>query len=136
MTRPMHEPELLEVWDRGTERMAWTKVRARAIEEGDSDRQVLAEERMQKLPEPLVALTANRDLVRRLVGSRWFVVMLAREGGASWADVAAALESTEEAVIAAYTAAIETQERYVGEPLHDTARARAVLAPAGTGATL
>lgn len=124
----MHDEELLEVWNRGASRSMWQTVRARGVEVGDDGQVAMADQELAGLPDPLAALAANRVLVRRLVGSRWIVIMLAREAGASWAQVAEALETTEDVVIAEYTAAIAAQERYVGD-LHDAAQARAVLQP-------
>jgi hypothetical protein len=134
VTGPMTEADLLQVWDQGAARLMWQKVRAKQAAAGNSDRLELAERTLRGLPAPLAALAANRDLVQRLVGSRWYVIMLAREDGASWAEVAEALDSTPQDVIDAYTAAITVQEQYVSD-LHDAARARAVLTPdAGSGA--
>jgi hypothetical protein len=129
MTR-MTETELLRVWDGGAQRMTWERVRAlHAGVDGMPERLAMAEDKLAGLPAPLVALAANADLVRRLVGQRWFVVLLAIEGGATWAEVAEALEIPEDDAVGAYTAAIDAQAAYV--PGHDAARARAVLPGAG-----
>lgn len=126
----MTELDLLRVWTAGTERLLWQKARAQAKAGGDADRLAMAQHELETLPAPLVALAANRDLVQRLTGSRWYVVMLAREGSATWAQIADALGGTPKEAADAYAAAIARQEQYVGAPLHDAARARAVLAPA------
>lgn len=55
------------------------------------------------------------------------MILLAREGGASWAEVAEALQVTVEEARGSYAAAIDRQERYASD-LHDAPRACAVLA--------
>jgi hypothetical protein len=134
----MTELELLDVWRGGASRPLWDTVLSKATAEDNGEARALAGGQLAGLPEPLAALAANRELVRRLVGARWVVMMLAREGGASWTEVAEALGTTGDEAVAAYTAAIDAQARYVGSPLHDAPRARAVLAgprtSTGTGA--
>lgn len=134
VTGPMTEKDLLQVWDDGAARLLWQKVRAKGRAESNAGRLAMAEAKLSGLPAPLAALAANRDLVRRLVGSRWQVIMLAREGSVSWDQIAEALGCTPGEAVAAYTAAIARQEQYVGAPLHDAARARAVLDDPGTPA--
>lgn len=123
----MTEDELMEVWNEGSARGTWLKVRKSALAENDSPRQAMADERLAELPSPLQSLAANVELVRRLIGARWIEIMHALEGGATWVEVAAALEVSVDEARGSYTAAIEAQERYVGD-LHDAPRARAVLA--------
>jgi hypothetical protein len=127
-TGPVTEAELLAVWERGATRLLWHKAHGRALADGDSERLAMAQDQLQDLPYPLDALAANAALGRKLAGQRWYVVMLAREYGSPWADIATALgEPDVDLVRADYTAAIERQEKYTGD-LHDAARARAVLA--------
>ncbi len=75
---------------------------------------------------PLQALQANRRLVNLLTGRRWSVMRLARETGASWSTIGAALDMTKQGALDWYQRKIADQEKYVPE-FHDTTRARAVL---------
>lgn len=126
MTGPMTERELAEVWSTGASRPMWTRVLERAIEDGDRDSVAVARNALDALPQPLVTLEANADLVQQLTGCRWYVVMSAHEAGSSWEEIAEALHTTVEDARAAYLEAIEQQERYC-DGLHDVARARAAL---------
>ncbi|OLT40059.1 hypothetical protein BJF85_07045 [Saccharomonospora sp. CUA-673] len=72
------------------------------------------------------ALEANRRLVELLTGRRWMVMRDAREAGASWTDIGAALGMSRQGAYEWYQRKIELQEEHVPE-FHDTARARAVL---------
>ncbi|MFC9898526.1 hypothetical protein ACFVMC_32950 [Nocardia sp. NPDC127579] len=74
----------------------------------------------------LQALEANRRLTELLTGRRWSVMRSAREAGASWAAVGAALGISKQGAIDWYKRKIEHQEQHLPE-LHDAARARAVL---------
>lgn len=116
------EQELIGLWDAFHSRRMWKTVIARG-----GDREV-AERAMAEAPEvtALSALEANRRLVDLLVGRRWSVMQSAREEGATWAEIGAALGMTRQGAQDWYRRAIERQEKYVGD-LHDAARARAVL---------
>ncbi|MBB3053540.1 hypothetical protein FHS23_004594 [Prauserella isguenensis] len=74
------------------------------------------------------ALEANRRLVELMTGRRWVVMRDAREAGASWAEIGAALGMSRQAAHEWYQRKIELQEQRVPE-FHDTARSRAVLEP-------
>ena len=81
-----------------------------------------------KLP-PLTAiqeLVVTTRLTALLEGFRWHTMMRAREQGASWDEIGAAMDTTDQVALDWYRHAIEEQERYVGD-LHDAARARAAL---------
>jgi hypothetical protein len=94
-----------------------------AIEGGE-----VAERALNELPDvsALDALEANRQLVELLIGRRWYVMRAAREAGASWSEIGAALGMSKQGAQDWYRRKIADQERYVGD-LHDSTRARAVL---------
>jgi hypothetical protein len=126
--------ELMQIWREGAGRDVWTQVRTKAVADNDAALQAWADEQLEKLPSPLQVLAANVELVTRLTGSRWFVIMYALEGGATWVEVAEALRVTQQEARGWYAAAIDRREKYVPD-LHDVARARAVLGdePPATG---
>src|SRR5215212_6718208 len=116
------ESALLGVWRAFGSRLTWQ----RAIERG-GDPQV-AERALGELPEvsALDALEANRQLVDFLIGRRWFVMQAAREAGASWAQIGAALGMSKQGAGDWYRRKIADQEKYVPD-VHDADRARAAL---------
>src|SRR3954447_25599137 len=116
------EAALLGIWQAFGSRMTWQT----AIERG-ADQQV-AERALAELPEvsALDALEANRQLVDFLIGRRWFVMQAAREAGASWSEIGAALGMSKQGAQDWYRRKIADQERYVGD-LHDAERAQAAL---------
>jgi hypothetical protein len=118
----MDEHELFGVWDALAHRRVWETARDRG-----GDPEVVARE-LDRLPEvsAVEALEANRRLVELLVGRRWFVMLAAREAGASWEEIGAALGVSREEALAAYDARISAQEQHVGD-LHDAERARRVI---------
>jgi hypothetical protein len=77
--------------------------------------------------DPLHALEANRRLVDLLTGRRWYVIRDAREAGATWEQIGAALGMTKQGAQDWYKRKIELQEQHVDD-FHDAERARAALA--------
>lgn len=120
---PGDEKELWRVWDAHASRMVWQRV----IERG-GDR-AIAQRALEQVPEvsALQALEANRQLVELLTSRRWYVMQAAREVGASWSEIGAALGMSKQGAQDWYRRKIELQEQHVGD-LHDAERARAVLA--------
>lgn len=59
--------------------------------------------------DPLTALAANAELVKLLTGRRWLVMMHAREAGATWDDLATALQMNRGNAYAEYHQKIESQ---------------------------
>jgi hypothetical protein len=78
---------------------------------------------------PLQALAAGHRLVQLLTGGRWHLMQDAREAGASWTEVGAALEMSKQGAADWYARKIGDQERALPD-FHDAARARAVLGEA------
>jgi hypothetical protein len=117
------EAELYRLWDVYGSRMTWETARARGADPGVVDR-ALAE-----LPDvtALDALEANARLVDLLTGRRWYVMRDAREAGASWSEIGAALGMSKQGAQDWYRRKIADRERCVGD-LHDTERARSALA--------
>lgn len=134
MTFGMTEQELLDIWDTGSARSMYTDMLRKGTEQGNETAVAAAARTLASMPAALVTLEANAELSQRLVGCRWYVIRVAIEGGATWSEVAEALRLTVDEARAQYTAAIETQERYVAD-LHDAPRARAVLAADSAGKT-
>lgn len=116
------ESDLLAVWQAFGSRMTWQDV----IRKGG--RRDIAEGALAELPDvsALDALEANRQLIELLIGRRWYVMRAAREAGASWAQIGAALGMSKQGAADWYSRKIADQEKYVGN-LHDGDRARAVL---------
>jgi hypothetical protein len=116
------ERELHGFWNTYHERRVWRRV----IDNG-GDRE-LAERALGDLADvsALDALEANRRLVDFLEGRRWYVIQDAREAGASWVEIGAALGMTKQGAQDWYRRRIADRERYVPE-FHDAERARAVL---------
>lgn len=114
--------ELLALWTAAGQRATWARVLARG---GDPD---IVAGALAKVPEvtALEALEANRRVVDLLTGRRWYVMKEAREAGASWSDIGAALGMTKQGAQDWYRRKIALQEEHVGD-LHDAAAARAVL---------
>ena len=71
----------------------------------------------------LDALAVNRELVDLLIARRWYVIRDAREAGASWSQIGAALGMSKQAAQDWYSRRIAEQKQYVGD-LHDAERAR------------
>lgn len=114
---------LRQVWDAYGSRAVWQQV----LERG-GDRAV-AQRALERLPavSALEALEANREMVELLTNRRWYVMREAREAGASWPQIGAALGMSKQGAQDWYRRKIELQEQHVGD-LHDADRARAALA--------
>jgi hypothetical protein len=114
--------ELYRLWQAFGDQMTWRGV----IDKG-GDREV-AERALAELPgvTALEALEANRRLVELLTGQRWYVMRAAREAGATWEQVGAAMGMTKQGAQDWYRRKITDQERYAGQ-WHDAERARAAL---------
>jgi len=86
------------------------------------------ERAVAELPEAtaLDALEANRELVATLTAQRWYVMQAAREGGASWSEIGAALGMTKQGAQDWYQRRIAEREQVVAD-VHDAERARAAL---------
>lgn len=113
------ERELAAAWNTHFGRA----IHQRALKAGSAPGGMLAETAPVS---PLQALAANRRLVELLTGRRWLVMRDAREAGATWSEIGAALGMSKQGAQDFYRRKIEAQERYVGD-FHDTARARAAL---------
>ena len=113
--------QLLAMWDTYAKRSIWHEVSLR----GD---QAVATDVLDKLPEvsALDALAANRDLVNLLIGRRWSVMRDAREAGASWSAIGAALGMSKQGAQDWYRRKIAEQEQQIAD-LHDTERAQRAL---------
>lgn len=116
--------ELMNVWEAYGTLSTWTDAAERGA---DPD---IAAGALAEVPEvtALDALEANRRLVDLVTGRRWYVMREAREAGASWSEIGEALGMTKQGAQDWYRRKLVEQEKYVGD-LHDTAAARAVLAP-------
>src|SRR5690349_8474462 len=116
------EAALLAVWQAFGSRMTWQM----AIERG-GDAQV-AQDALAELPDvrAVDALEANRRLVELLTGRRWYVMRAAREAGASWSEIGAALGMSKQGAQDWYRRKIAEQERWAGD-IHDAERARRAL---------
>ena len=117
------EAGLYRSWEAFGTRNVWAGVVARG---GDP---AVAAAAVAELPEvsPLEALEANARLVGLLTGARWWVMQAAREAGASWTEIGAALGMTKQGARDWYRRKIGERERYAPEH-HDATRARAALA--------
>ncbi len=115
--------ELLDVWLANGTRATWTRAAARG-----ADPEIVAGV-LAEVPEvtSLDALEANHRLVDLLTGRRWYVMQEAREAGASWSEIGAALNMSKQGAQDWYRRKIAEREKYVGD-LHDAEAARAVLA--------
>ena len=110
------------LWSAFQRRLVWRRV----VERGGDP--AVAEGAVAEEPEvtALEALAANRALVDELVGQRWYVMQAAREDGASWGELGAALGMSKQGAQDWYRRKIADQERYAGN-FHDAERAQAVL---------
>lgn len=122
------ERESFKTWNDFHERRLWeqtgAKLRAQAA---DAERLRVVDDATAKAPavSALEALAANARLVDLLSGRRWYVMQAAREEGAEWAEIGAALGISKQAAWEFYKRKIEARETYVADH-HDTERARAV----------
>jgi len=120
--------EELRDWQRWQERDLWARVLAEAEAEDHEDHAVVARKKLDELADvsALDALRSNDAAAQRLIGQQWQAVQVAREQGASWAQIGEVLGMSRQAAWERFKDAIERQERYVGD-LHDTDRAQAAL---------
>src|SRR3954453_12322458 len=89
----MDEHDLWQTWDTFGARLTWlTVLRRTETEHG----QRVAQQTLDALPSvtALQALQANAQLVELVIGRRWYVMQAARETGATWIEVGAALGMT------------------------------------------
>lgn len=143
----MDAGELLDAWDAPSRRRLYARGAAAAAANGELERRRLLEETIQTIDgrlgatstatASLAALAANACLIRRLAGWQWIEMRYAREAGASWDEVAAALglgDGAGEQARARYVAALDRQERYAGDMHKNPEVWRAVVddLPAGT----
>lgn len=82
---------------------------------------------LDRAPEPtaLQGLEANRKLVELLELRRWYVIQDAREAGASWTQIGAALGVTKQGAHDGYRRAIAKRAEI--DDRHDSARAEQAL---------
>jgi hypothetical protein len=118
------ERELMALRDTYFHRRSYADMLAKAT----PDRRGLWEASLAETAEvtPLQALAAGHRLARLLTGGRWYLMQDAREAGASWTEVGAALEMSKQGAADWYARKIDDQERALPD-FHDAARARAVL---------
>lgn len=126
------ERRLLELWNTALTRGTWQEIANEARNgaiSSDSERHLqVAEEALAELAEvtALDALAANRRLVDLLTGHRWHVMRQAREEGATWEQIGAALGMSRQGAREWYGKKLARQEQYPGD-FHDTDRGRAAL---------
>ncbi|RBM17957.1 hypothetical protein DI005_20730 [Prauserella sp. PE36] len=128
------ERELIATWNTFHTRRVAQRVLDASADKPDADlaKQAFTLKLAETAPVTAVhALAANRRLIELLTGRRWYVMQEAREAGASWADIGAALDMTRQSAHEWYQRKIELQEKYVPD-FHDAERARAVLDDAST----
>jgi hypothetical protein len=120
--------ELLAVWEAANTRETWVQAARVNYAAGRITSAEVCEEKLATLPDVsmLDALRASRALVERLTGRRWYVMQAAREQGATWEQIGAALGMSRQGAQDWYARKIHEQETHVGS-LHDTYRARAAL---------
>lgn len=123
--QPADVQDYLATWDAYGQREMWSRV----AEGGNAH---VAPQAVERLPAvgPVDALAANAAAVELLIGRRWYVMREAREQGATWEAIGAALGITKQGVQDCYRRKIAQQEKYVGD-LHDSTRARAALGGGG-----
>jgi hypothetical protein len=122
--KPSDLPDHLDAWSLYNERATWN----RAIAQGSDEAQKVARHALAELPEvsALDALKANHSAVDLLIGRRWYVIQEARESGATWEEIGAALGITKQGAQDYYRRQIEKQQQYAPS-LHDADRAHAAL---------
>jgi len=135
--------ELTAVWNTYGRRSFYQRAldeRSGLTEKARQGLQELTEE-LAELAEvsPVQALEANRRLAELLTGRRWYVMQDAREHGATWTEIGAAVDLTKQGAQDWYRRKIEQQEKYAPD-VHGRDSARAVLkddptAPPTPGAT-
>lgn len=137
MTNPARPTltDLLNTWQEWSYRNLLHSSLDRATADGNAESQAVLLRALDRAPtvQPLDALVANHELSSLLRGWQWHAVRAAREAGATWPQIAAALHTTPEQARADYLRKIEDAEQHVPD-LTDTTPYRAVLddAPAAT----
>jgi len=119
------QQELLDRVDRAQARVAWAGILAQATtdEQAQVARRVLTE---QATVGALDGLTAGARLVEEVTAGRWVLMRQAREDGASWDQVGAAIGLPEDQARAWYAGKVDAHERHAAQ-WFDLARDRAVL---------
>src|SRR4051794_18078579 len=110
------------LWSAFQRRMVWRRVVERGGDAAVAEGAVANEPAVTALE----ALAANRAIVDDLMAARWWVMQVAREDGASWSEIGAALGMTKQGAADWYRRKIADQEKYVPD-FHDAERARAAL---------
>jgi hypothetical protein len=113
---------LFQRWNDFGARLTWQGLAERAADPA------VARGMLAGLPEvsALDALSANARLVELLIGQRWYVMQAAREAGASWAEIGAALGMSKQGAQDWYRRKVADQAKYAPE-FHDDERAAAVV---------
>jgi hypothetical protein len=119
---PPDERESFETWNQFHEGRMWEQARKQLRAQGDDPEQLLrlVADAAARAPavSALEALAANARLVGLLSGRRWYVMQAAREEGAEWAEVGAALGVSKQAAWEFYKRKIEEQETHAAD-YHD-----------------
>ncbi len=126
---PPDERESFETWNQFNELRMWERAGQKLRAQGADAEQLRAvDDAAARAPavSALQALAANARLVDLLTSRRWHVMQAAREDGAEWAEVGAALGVSKQAAWEFYKRRIEAQETYAPD-YHDAAGGRAAL---------
>jgi len=127
---PPDERESFETWNQFHEGRMWEQARKQLRAQGDDPEQLLGLVANAAARAPAVsaleALAANARLVDLLTARRWYVMQAAREDGAEWAEVGAALGVSKQAAWEFYKRKIEAQETHAAD-YHDAEAARGAL---------
>jgi len=120
--------ELLARVDQAYERLTWSEVLAGAERAGRAEHVAVARRALDDGPvvTALDGLAAATQLVEMVTGQRWSLMLAARESGATWDQIGAAVGASGEQARSRYREAITRQERCAPQ-FHDAARARAAL---------
>jgi len=126
---PPDERESFETWNRFHEGRMWERAGEKLRAQGaDAERLRAVDDAAVRAPavSALEALAANARLVDLLTSRRWYVMQAARDDGAEWAEVGAALGVSKQAAWEFYKRRIEEQETHAAD-YHDAEAARAAL---------
>ncbi len=126
---PPDERESFETWNQFHEGRMWERAGEKLRAQGaDAERLRAVDDAAARAPavSALEALAANARLVGLLSGRRWYVIQAAREEGAEWAEIGAALGVSKQAAWEFYKRKIEEQETHAAD-YHDAEAARAAL---------